>query len=328
MKRCPVCTRTYTDETQNFCLEDGATLIAASSGTSGFGGSMQSQNQSWQTQNLTGVQPRKKSNPLVWVLGILAVVVVLGGAGLFGLLIVIGILADNNNNNNNNNRFNYNSNANSNFNRNSNSNSNSNRPLNTNSGFNLNSNSSTTLGTLKYSEMDWGKLDSSFGHGEYVGGEYRVNSKNSENYYVIIVDAVVKDQYVTKNATTKITVRNTSASAPPLGFGLVVHSDPTPLKSDYSFVIRTDKDPAYRIAKHDNRVETDIVKWTSASQIRTGTQPNELEVRSDGKTLEFYINGQYATSIADNITSRGIVGLYTSGTPVVAFSDLKIYDNK
>ena len=298
-------------------------------GASGFG-SMPSQNQSWQTQNLTGASPRKKSNPLLWVLGILAAVVVLGGAGLFGLVIVIGILADdNNNNNNNNNRFNYNSNYNSNRNSNSNANSNTNRSANSNSGSNLNSNSSTTLGRLKYSEMDWGKLDSAFGHGEYIGGEYQVNSKNAANYYVIISDKVVRDQYVTKNAVTKITVRNTSStSAPHLGFGLIVHSDPTPIKSDYAFLIRTDKDPAYRIAKHDNRIETDIIKWTPFSQIRTGTQPNELEVRSDGKMLEFYINGQFATSIADNITSPGIVGLYTSGTPVVAFSDLKIYDNK
>ncbi|MDQ4119953.1 MAG: hypothetical protein M3209_00615 [Acidobacteriota bacterium] len=327
MKRCPVCNRTYTDETLNFCLEDGSTLIASNTGASGFG-SMPQQNQSWQPQNLTAAHPRKKSKAWLWILGILGVFAVLGFVGLFGLLAFIGSLADNNNNNNNN-RTNRTANYNSNRGSNTNVKPNTNISANSNSGLNLNSNPSTTLGSLKYSEMDWGKLDSAFGHGEYIGGEYQVNSKNPDNYYVIIVDSVVKDQYVTKNATTKITARNTSTTASPhLGFGLVVHSDPTPLKIDYAFIIRTDKEPAYRIAKHDNRSETDIVKWTPFPSIRTGTQPNELEVRSDGKTLQFYINGQYATSIADNITSRGIVGLYTSGTPVVAFSDIKIYDNK
>ncbi|HEX8399218.1 MAG TPA: hypothetical protein VF644_17400 [Pyrinomonadaceae bacterium] len=326
MKRCPVCNRTYTDETQNFCLEDGATLVA--SAASGFG-SMPQQNQpsqSWQPQIQNVVPPRKKSKAWLWILGILGVVGVLGVVGLFGLLALIGSLADNNNNNNN--RINYNSNINSNRGSNSNVNSNANRPVNSNSGLNLNSNSSTTLGRLKYSTMDWGKLDSAFGHGEYIGGEYQVNCKKADSYYVIIVGTTVKDEYVTKNAITKITARSISGASPYLGYGLLIHSDTVALKSDYAFVIRTDKDPAYRIAKHDNRTETDIVKWTSAPQIRTGTQPNELEVRSNGKTLEFYINGQFVTSITDNITNLGIVGLYTSGTPVVAFSDLKIYENK
>jgi hypothetical protein len=327
MKRCPVCNRTYTDETLNFCLEDGTTLVA--SAASGFG-SMPQQNQpgqSWQPQIQNVVQPRKKSKAWLWILGILGIVGVLGFVGLFGLLALIGSLADNNNNNNNN-RINRNSNYNSNRNSNSNLISNANRPANSNSGLNLNSNSSTAPGRLKYGRMDWRKLDSEFGYSEYIAGEYQVNCKKADSYYVVIVDTVVKDEYVTKNAVTKITARSVSAASPYLGFGLVVHSDPTPLKSGYAFLIRTDKDPAYRIAKHDNRTETDIVKWTSAPQIRTGTQPNELEVRSNGKTLEFYINGQYATSIADNITNLGIVGLYTSGTPVVAFSDLKIYENK
>lgn len=325
MKRCPLCNRTYTDETQNFCLEDGATLVAASSGASGLG-SMPSQNQSWQTQNLTGAQPRKKSKAWLWILGILAVVCVLGFVGLLGLLALIGSLADNNNNNNNN-RFNYNSNSNSTRNSNSGSNSNSNRLVNSNSGLNPNSNSST-LGTLKYSEMNWGKLDSDFGHGEYIAGEYQVNSKKSDNYYVIIADQAIKDQYVTKNAVTKIKARSISGESPYLGYGLIVHSAPVGLKSDYAFLIRTDKEPAFRVAQHTNRIETEIVKWTPASQIRTGTQSNELEVRSDGRTLDFYINGQFATSIADNIQTPGIIGLYTSGTPIVAFSDVKIYDNK
>jgi hypothetical protein len=176
--------------------------------------------------------------------------------------------------------------------------------------------------------MNWGNLDSAFGHGEYSAGEYQVNSKKSDNYYVIVIDQTVKDEYVTKNATTKITARSVSGTVPYLGFGLVVHSAPTPLESDYAFIIKTDQQPAYRVVKHDDKNETEIVKWTPAPQIRAGTEPNELEVRSDGKTLQFYINGQFATSIADNIAGRGIVGLYTSGTPIVAFSDLKIYDNK
>ena len=200
MKRCPVCNRTYTDETQNFCLEDGATLVASNTGASGFG-SMPSQSQTWQPQIPTVAQPRKKSKAWIWILGILGVVAVLGFVGLFGLLAFIGSLADNNNNDNRTNRS-----TNNNTNRSSNSNVNStaNRPSNSNSGLNLVSNSSTNPGRLKYSEMNWGKLDSAFGHGEYIGSEYHVNSKKSDNYYVIIVDQVVKDEYVTKMRRQKL----------------------------------------------------------------------------------------------------------------------------
>jgi hypothetical protein len=325
MKRCPVCNRTYTDETQNFCLEDGATLVASGSGTSGLG-SMPQSGQSWQPQIPTAAPPRKKSKAWLWILGTLAVVGILCFVGLFGLLALIGSLA-NDNNNNNNNRFNRNTNYNAN--RSSNLSPNGNRAANTNSGLNPNSNLSSSPGGLKYSKMDWSKLDSEVGRGEYIGGEYQIKSKKADNYYVIIVDQAVKDEYVTKNAITKIKARSISGESPFLGYGLIVHSAPVGLKSDYAFLIRTDDDePAYRVVKHENRNETELVEWTPAPQIKTGTQSNELEVRSDGKTLEFYINGQFATSIADKIATPGIVGLYTSGTPVIAFSDLKIYDNK
>ena len=59
--------------------------------------------------------------------------------------------------------------------------------------------------------------------------------------------------------------------------------------------------------------------------IRSGTSPNQLEIRTRGDQLQFYINGRYLTRIpiAENL-KRGVAGLYTSETSEVVFDDLEI----
>jgi hypothetical protein len=76
---------------------------------------------------------------------------------------------------------------------------------------------------------------------------------------------------------------------------------------------------------HKAGAETKIVDWTPSTTIRTGTSPNQLEVRIRDLKLDFYINGQFVTSITDEETyRRGRVGLYTSDVGEVAFDDLEI----
>ena len=76
---------------------------------------------------------------------------------------------------------------------------------------------------------------------------------------------------------------------------------------------------------HKNGAETKLADWTSASVIRTGTTPNQIEVRIRDRRLDFYINGQFVTSITDSEGfMRGRVGLYTSDTHEVAFDELEI----
>jgi hypothetical protein len=95
---------------------------------------------------------------------------------------------------------------------------------------------------------------------------------------------------------------------------------------DYSFLIFTGGDPQYKVVMHRGGKETPIVKWTKTATIRTGTSPNQLEVRIKGDQLSFYINGQYATSIKDTAEyKKGAAGFYTSDAYEVAFDDLEIY---
>ena len=62
-----------------------------------------------------------------------------------------------------------------------------------------------------------------------------------------------------------------------------------------------------------------------STAIRSGTNPNQLEIRIKGSELSFYVNGQYLTRISDTENfQRGRVGLYTSDTAEIAFDDLEI----
>jgi hypothetical protein len=59
--------------------------------------------------------------------------------------------------------------------------------------------------------------------------------------------------------------------------------------------------------------------------IRSGTSPNQLEIRTRGDQLLFYVNGRYLNRIADTENlKRGVAGLYTSETSEVVFDDLEI----
>jgi hypothetical protein len=131
----------------------------------------------------------------------------------------------------------------------------------------------------------------------------------------------------TEDATTRVTVRAVSSS-PDNGFGLAVFGELSKKNEleDYCLVIRTSGTPAYRIVKHRGGTETVLTDWTEASQIRGGTSPNQLEVRTSGTNAAFYINGQYLRAIeADEGFAVGRAGFYTNGTEEVAFDDLQIF---
>jgi hypothetical protein len=76
---------------------------------------------------------------------------------------------------------------------------------------------------------------------------------------------------------------------------------------------------------HKDGAQKTLVSRTKSSAIRPGSSPNQLEVRIKGNDLEFYVNGQYLTSITDSENYKGgRAGLYTSDVVEVAFDDLEI----
>lgn len=272
---------------------------------------------SWTPQPPPSYAPgAKKSSALPWILGGIALLVVLGvgAAAVIGLLASMGSNTNKNNSNNSNNS-----------NRVSNRNGSTNNSNNSNSSNSNNTNSTATSGTPvasdDFSSEAWWTGTVSVGSAWYVSNEYHLTA-TSTGYMVIYGP----DKFRTENATTRVTTRSISAS-PQGGYGLAIFGEMTKKKEleDYCFLIRTSGTPSYKIVMHRGGKETVIEDWTPASQIRSGTSPNQLEVRTSGTNCAFYINGQYVTAIeADTGYAVGLAGFYTSGTEEVAFDDLQI----
>lgn len=336
MKRCPSCSRTYTDASLNFCLEDGTPLVADAGrvqdpnatlryGDVGAVRPAPTEVYRQQTPLLNQVDPseqprqwapsptslpRKKSNAVWWVLGgivVLALIVV-------GVAVMILALAS----------IGTNSNANANTNVANTRNANT-RAVNRNANVtNVNSNSSLPASISDdFSESTWGAGNFTFGDVWYDNNEYHMRSKD-KTYLVMYAP---KNEYNTENATVRVTARSVDGTPAASGFGLIVHGDKSRAGSleDYGLLIYTGPEAKYEIIKHKNGVQTTVVPWTRSTVIRSGTNPNQLEIRTRGLELSFYINGQYVDRITDTENfRRGVAGLYTSDNTDIAFDDLEI----
>jgi len=345
MKRCPNCSRTFTDTSLNFCLEDGTPLVDDTGldpgatlrydsretkppATEMFAPSSPGQTprapsryeappaartappaQANQWSPLPPMPPQKKSNAVWWILG----GVVVAGVVVVGVAVMILALASMGNSNGNVNANNRNSNT---------------RPGNRNANANVNAptpNSNATLPattTDDFSDETWGNGNFSYGDISYEDGEYRMRAKE-KSYLVMYAPS---NNYSTENARVRVTVQDIEGGAVSSGYGLIVHGQKTATGQleDYALLIFTGAQPQYEIVKHKAGVQTTVVPWTKSSAILTGTSANQLEVRAKGAELSFYINGQYVNRITDNEIKKGVAGFYTSGTSEVAFDDLEI----
>jgi membrane protease subunit (stomatin/prohibitin family) len=96
------------------------------------------------------------------------------------------------------------------------------------------------------------------------------------------------------------------------------------LDKDYAFLIDSTKQ-SYRIVQHQNKTEKILVNWTKFSDIRSGTQSNEIEVRDENGRMAMYINGKYATSVTDSVNFKdGVAGVYAGDAIPIAFSNLQL----
>jgi hypothetical protein len=340
MKRCPTCNRTYTDLSLNFCLEDGTPLTpdtpsgpdpnatlrypsprdtaepppteiyrpAPGTATPRPAPAPPPPPPPPQWSPTPTQAPRKKSNAVWWILGGLVALVVIG-AGLVVMLIALASLGANSN-----------SNLNANVNRNANVtvNANANVP---------NSNASVTpaTGSLSddFSEQKWNVGNSQFGRMWYEGDEYHMSSK--EQTYIVMY--APSDDYSTENATVKVTARSVDGNVPSNGFGLMVHCGWSRAKrlEDYALLIYPSTEPEYEIVMHKDGTQSSLVSRTKSDAVRSGSSPNELEIRIKGTELTFYVNGQFLTRLNDvENYRRGRAGFYTSDVTNVAFDNLEI----
>jgi hypothetical protein len=352
MKTCPSCNRTYTDASLNFCLEDGTPLTAAAA--PGFdpnatirytdardtkapeadihrtpapranppqyqpappmsspGRAYGQQPQSYLTP--PGAQPRK-SNAIWWILGgilVLGVIVV----GVAVMILALASMGSNTNTNANTNRTNTNRIAN----RNANTNANT-----------TNVNSNTNTATLPaavaddFSQAKWGTGNYAFGDIWYADDQYHMRAK-AKTYLVMYAPSA---DFNTANATVRVTVRNVDGTPVESGYGLITHGEKSKSGQleDYALLINPSNDGAkYQVIKHKGGVQSVVVPWTRSTTIRSGTNPNQLEIRAKGAELSFFINGQYVDRITDSEGFKGgVAGLYASDIADIAFDDLEI----
>jgi hypothetical protein len=342
MKSCPTCNRTYTDASLNFCLEDGTPLVSSpapgldpnatirytdprdtkpppapadrrpaipptyevSPPVSSHGSSFGQQ----RAQMPRPGAPAKKSNAIWWVLG---GVLVLGVIVVGVAIMIIALASMSSDSNTNSNRVNSNSRV---VNRNANANTN----INANSNANL-----PSLLTDDFSQEKWGTGSYAFGDIWYADGQYHMRSK--EKTYLVMY--APSNDYKTGNANVRVTARSVDGTPAQSGFGLIVHGErsKTNQLEDYALLIYTGPEAKYEIIKHKGGEQKAVIPWTRSSIIRSGTNPNQLEVRARGSELTFYINGQYVDRITDTENFKGgVAGLYTSDTTEVAFDDLEI----
>jgi hypothetical protein len=351
MKRCPSCNRTYADTSLNFCLEDGTPLVShvapadpnatmrypeprhtsepppteiyrqkpvlnqvpemrqprpeSPGGQPAWGGGPAPPQWSQAAQ----VRPQKKSNAIWWVIGAIAVVGILG-VGLIIMLLALASLGENANANNDstNTRI-----------------VNTNRSANSNRTANANSNTSSLPASVtdNFSEEKWRTGNFQFGDIWYKDDEYHMRSK--EKTYLVMY--APSGDYATENATVRVTTRTVDGIGPTSGYGLIVHGHKSAGNDleDYALLVFTGDEPQYQVVMHKGGNQKALVPWTKSAVIRSGTSPNQLEIRTRGDQLQFYINGRYLTRITDNENlKRGVAGLYTSETSEVVFDDLEI----
>jgi hypothetical protein len=314
MKSCPQCKQTYTDETLNFCLNDGTILVVQS-----FNQNQQAETVMMNSPRVTSnqqppvfvnqqpqyavSQPRKKSKAWIWILAIVGVIG-LGGIVIFIALVgLVASLPDGNENSNV-------------------------RTTNTPKSSDLfgkddskSSNSSSSDDVMKDDLSEWLYDDPKYGRSTYNNDELTMTSKANDYTFML---STPDNQFETANAISKVSVKNVDNKTTG-GFGLIIHSSAkNPGQQDYVFLIDS-KTRRFRISKHTNTKERTVINWTSSNSINNGSEYNELEVQDEDGTMTFFINGQSVKAIEDNDgNASGIIGLYVSGGVPIAFKNLEI----
>jgi len=328
MKICPKCQQTYTDENLNFCLNDGGVLTQMNDNSGdalpetvfvspprptnpneAFGNQPQIGNQgqfgnqpqpAWnnpqqQPGQFSMQPPPKSSKTWLWVVGILGVLVLLcGGGGLLGLIFYSSVPGD--------------------------------KPYNANYSTSPTVSPTVASNVMKYDMALWKPDVGEFATTSYANSKFTIEVTKANYYYVMVTqpNATTKAEHETQNATTKLTVSNRLSKSSKYGFGLVVHSDTTPLTQDYAFVIDSEN-KKYKILHHSFKTEKVLTNWTSSSAIKSGSADNVLEVRDEGDKMQFYINGQFVKSVDDeDDNTGGIAGIYSSESTPIDFSNLQI----
>jgi hypothetical protein len=313
MKICPTCRRTYEDDGLNFCLEDGAVLTLAPGDAAPTVVMEQPRptdptpdtrmRTSWdaQGQPAYSMQPPKKSSKAwVWVLAIFAILILVCGGGVAGFFYYVATIANTNNN--------------------SAKGPSSARNTNTFTQGTPNASPGQTGEAQEIELSGWVEEPTVWLETSFADGEFLMTSRQKGYFYVLVAK---RDEFGDA-PVSRVTLRNTTDQPTELGYGLVFHSDITPLKNDYAFLIDTKK-KKFRVVRHDAEQEKTVTAWTNSNLIKPGSEPNTLEARDKGDKIELYINNQLASTITNKQGPKGgVPGLYVGDGAKIGFSKFAV----
>ncbi len=162
--------------------------------------------------------------------------------------------------------------------------------------------------------------DSLIGNTKFVNGELFMSSKQKRFYYVL----TATEENITVGGKARVTLRNYRSAPSTLGYGIIFHSDPTPLQQGYAFLIDTVKQK-YHVVHHVPGDEKTLVPWKVSPFIKTGNAKNTLEIRDKGDVTELYINDNLVETVKNTFAFKdGVVGLYSGDAVTIAFSGLTV----
>ena len=307
MKNCPKCSQKFSDETLNFCLECGSILVTEL--TPNQNAATVLMNQPRETANVNQNQqrnfatvnnsPKRKSRAWLWIIGILGVFVVLIGIVFVAIALIVANIPD------------------------SEVSKNKNAGNQNSSVFPVKKDVKTSSSeVLKDDLSKWTYSDAAVGKSVFNDKSLDMSAIDNRHYFMLTTP---DSKFRTENATTRVTITNSSNQSTELGYGILIHCDEnSPGKKDYAFLIDS-KSGRFRISKHKATAEVVIFNWSKTSAINLGDESNEIEVKDGDGTLSFFINGQIVKSIKHSDgNDNGIVGLYTGSGFPVSFSNLEI----
>jgi hypothetical protein len=158
--------------------------------------------------------------------------------------------------------------------------------------------------------------------GAYESGDYRVwsTAKNT----VVVLNPKIRQQL--SDFSAEVDVRETTPSK---GAVMSIIYRLNDVGNYYRFAI-TDNQTFY-VGRSDGQFEEEIAPMTSSEFIKPGNEYNRLKVVCKGDTQNFYVNGNKLTTLSDNTSLKGELGIaFSNWAPSenYTFTNFKLYSLK
>jgi hypothetical protein len=157
----------------------------------------------------------------------------------------------------------------------------------------------------------------------YEDGAYTMEQPEANRFFANYAPANDADYSTGGVKSVAIDAEAVSGRPPQYGFGLILHGSINGDKtSGYAFVINAGTKKCSIIQLRNSQPA--FITENKAAPMVVSDGANRLEVRLDGKKMDFYINDELTASATDDGTLQGRVGLFTSTGGKVSFDNLEI----